>query len=58
MVLLTSKLLSAVPIPDSMTVPVVKTVMTILIGEFHAWDNCTSIGISVIFYPCKQITLY
>ena len=30
MVLLTSKLLSAVPITDSMTVPVVKTVMTIL----------------------------
>ena len=29
-----------------------------LIGEFHAWDNCTSIGISVIFYPCKQIKLY
>ena len=29
----------------------------VLIGEFHAWDNCTSIGISVIFYPCKQIKL-
>ena len=27
-------------------------------GEFHAWDNCTSMGISVIFYPCKQIKLY
>ena len=26
-------------------------------GEFLAWDNCTSIGISVIFYPCKQIKL-
>ena len=29
-----------------------------IVGEFHAWDNCTSIGISVIFYPCKQIKLY
>ena len=28
------------------------------IGEFHAWDNYTSIGISVIFYPSKQIKLY
>ena len=26
-----------------------------ILGEFHAWDNCTSMGISVIFYPCKEI---
>ena len=32
--------------------------VTSILGEFHAWDNCTSIGISVIFYPCKQIKLY
>ena len=34
------------------------SMLTYLGGEFHAWDNCTSMGISVIFYPCKQIKLY
>ena len=29
-----------------------------ILGQFHAWDNYTSIGISVIFYPSKQIKLY